>query len=150
MDLEDFSEPCSGIEKPRSSIDVVRADKLCLVKSTEDENEELKQKIKILEEENARLRGELEVPKVDESSATTPTHQIVAPAAQTMDREKENSKSDKYCCFKCCCFKCCINDDKNRKINSNNNGCCCCFYCCCDGGGGGGGGDDCCEGGCDD
>ena len=108
------------------------------------ENEVLKQKIKILEEENARLRGELEVPKVDESSATTPTHQMVAPAAQMMDREKENSKSDKYCCFKCC-----INYDINRKINSNNNRGCCCF--CCDGGGGGGGGDDdCCEGGCDE
>ena len=50
------------------------------------ENEELKQKIKILEEENARLRGELEVPKVDESIASTPTHQMVAPAAQMMDR----------------------------------------------------------------
>ena len=135
------------------------------------ENEELKQKIKILEEENARLRGELEVPKVDESIASTPTHQMVAPAAQMMDRvgvmehsgvnprsqvdvtelcsvkstcyEKENSKCDKYCCFKCC-----INDDRNRKNNSNNNGGCCCFCCCCDGGGGGGG--DSCEGGCDD
>ena len=50
------------------------------------ENEELKQKIKILEEENARLRGELEVTKVDESIASTPTHQMVAPAAQMMDR----------------------------------------------------------------
>ena len=57
--------------------------------------------------------------------------------------EKENSKCDKYCCFKCC-----INDDRNRKNNSNNNGGCCCFCCCCDGGGGGGG--DSCEGGCDD
>jgi len=107
------------------------------------ENEELKQKIKILEEENARLQGELEVPKVDESSASTPTQQMVAPAAQTMDREKENSKSDKYCCFKCC-----INDDRNRKINSNNNGGYCFCCCCCDGGGSGG--DDCCDGGCDD
>ena len=106
------------------------------------ENEELKQKIKILEEENARLRGELEVPKVDESIASTPTHQMVAPTAQTMDREKENGKCDKYCCFKCC-----INDDRNRKNNSNNNGGCCCFCCCCDGGSGGG---DSCEGGCDD
>ena len=33
-----FSEPQSGIEKPRSSIDVVRADKRSLVKSTEDED----------------------------------------------------------------------------------------------------------------
>jgi hypothetical protein len=32
-----FSEPRSGIEKPRSSIDVVRADDLRSVKSTEDE-----------------------------------------------------------------------------------------------------------------
>ena len=106
----------------------------------EIENEELKQKIKMLEEENARLRGELEEPKVNESSASIPTHQIVAPTAQKMDRENENSKSDKFCCFKCC-----INDDRNRKINSNNRDCCCCCFCC-DGGGSGDG----CEGGCDD
>ena len=99
------------------------------------ENEELKQKIKMLEEENARLRGELEVPKVNESSVTTPTRQMFAPTAQTMnrDKEKENSKSDNYCCFICC-----ISDDSSRTDNGN---CCCC----CEGGGGGG-----CEGGCDD
>jgi hypothetical protein len=107
------------------------------------ENVELKQKIKMLEEENARLRGELEVPKVNESSVTTPTHQMIAPTAQKMDREKENVKSDNnYCCFICC-----ISDDSSR--NNNNGDCCCCCNgcCCCEGGGSDSG---CCEGGCDD
>ena len=59
------------------------------------ENVELKQKIKMLEEENARLRGELEVPKTVESSAAAPTtRQMFPPTVQKMDREKENSKSD--------------------------------------------------------
>ncbi len=103
------------------------------------ENEELKQKLKILEEENARLRGELEVPKVNESFATTPTtHQMIPPTAQKMDREKENGKSDT-----CCCFICCISDDRSR----NNNRDCCCCCCECEGGGSDSG---CCEGGCDD
>ena len=136
MDLENGPkiEPHSGVIFDRFSVESSQ-------RELSEENEELKQKIKILEEENTRLRGELEVPKVDESIASTPTHQMVAPAAQMMDREKENSKSDKYCCFKCC-----INDDRNRKNNSNNNGGCCCCCFCCDGGGGGDG----CECGCDD
>ena len=40
MRYEGFSEPRSGIEKPRSSIDVVRADDRRSVKSTEDETPE--------------------------------------------------------------------------------------------------------------
>lgn len=103
------------------------------------ENEELKQKIKILEEENARLHKELEMPKLSELSATTP------PTAQKMDRENENIKNNKS--GTCCCFSCCTGNDtnsnNNRNRNSHNDGCCCC---CCEGGGG----DDCCEGGCDD
>jgi len=91
MDLENGPkmEPHSGVIFDRFSVESSQ-------RELSEENEELKQKIKILEEENARLRGELEVPKVDESIASTPTHQMVAPAAQTMDREKENSKSEGF------------------------------------------------------
>jgi hypothetical protein len=40
--IEGFSEPLRGIENPRSSIDVMRADDRKSVKSTEDENLEVK------------------------------------------------------------------------------------------------------------
>ena len=112
----------------------------------DDDKEALQQKIKMLEEENARLREQLEVPKVNESIETTPTRQMFAPTAQTMnrDKEKENSKSDNYCCFICC-----ISDDSSRNNTDNGNCCCCCSEgccCCCEGGGDGDG----CEGGCDE
>ena len=126
------------------------------------ENEELKQKIKILEEENARLHGELQTSKVNELSATTPPSQMFPPThegrspecvggsapalctsteppiTQKMDREKENNKNG-TCCF----FICCTDDNRNRNM-TNNRDCCCggCCCCCVDGDG--------CEGGCDD
>jgi hypothetical protein len=139
MELENGpkTESHSGVVFDRSSVESSQ-------RELSTENEELKQKIKMLEEENAQLRGELEVPKMNESSATTPTHQMIAPTAQKMDREKENSKSDT-----CCCFICCISDDSSR---DNNGDCCCCCRegCCCCECGGGGSDSGCCEGGCDD
>ena len=108
------------------------------------ENEELKQIIKILEEENARLRGELEVQKVNELHAISPTYahnQTFSPTTQKMDREKDNNKNDT-----CCCFICCTGDNGNNGNRKNNWNYCCC--CCCEGSGGSDSGG--CECGCDD
>lgn len=106
--------------------------------SAGNEVEILQQKIKMLEEENARLRGLTDVSKINESiePTPTPTRNMLAPTTQIMNREKENKQSNNN--------SCCVSDDKNR--NNNRDCCwCCCGDCgCCEGGGDG------CEGGCDD